>query len=353
MRNQTSLSLLCCSLQSPLYTAGCSGGSGASSTDDSASFGVDDLSVTPGAVWKLNRPIDITFSTPIDFSTVNLNTINVSTIAGLPATGTFSLLSNGRTVRFQPRCPALPDASDAGLKPGGVEYILNVLGFNKDGVSVLSTSGEPLEVGRSVRFSTPEGEDSQERYLDTVSGPPAPRVRNRSGVAMDDPNATHLRLGDGSQVFFTWNGDAQEGSIELEGGVPLNLYSVEASGVTVVLHLNQPVDPASANISSRLIQFQYDANADPAFTDWQDIGTDVTLVANCTDTGSVVEVQPIGLLPQDSDIRLNLREGFADIVGDRTLLDASNFARATTQTTFDPGTENPGTVWTRSSRLSS
>jgi hypothetical protein len=37
-----------------------------------------------------------------------------------------------------------------------------------------------------------------------------------------------------------------------------------------------------------------------------------------------------------------MREGFGDLVGDKTLLDAVNFARMETQTAFDPGTTTPG-----------
>ncbi|MDP6520014.1 MAG: hypothetical protein QF411_08960, partial [Planctomycetota bacterium] len=89
-------------------------GSGSGST-----FAILDISVTQGEVWKINRPIDITFSLPYDFSTVSLNTVNILTENGAPALGSF-LQVDTRTLRFQPTCPTLSDYSDAGFSPGGL-----------------------------------------------------------------------------------------------------------------------------------------------------------------------------------------------------------------------------------------
>ena len=132
----TSRAVLCGSL---LLFAACSGGSSSSSAND-AHLAVDDISVTPFATWKLNRPIDIHFNKPIDFDSVNFNTIHIATLDGIPATGSF-LLDDPQTVRFQPACPTLPDSSDAGFQPGGVQYRLQVLGSQSGGVTVLSLQG--------------------------------------------------------------------------------------------------------------------------------------------------------------------------------------------------------------------
>ena len=51
---------------------GCGGGDGSSAAGE---FLVESVSIPAGAVWKLNRPIDVRFSADVDFATVNANTI--------------------------------------------------------------------------------------------------------------------------------------------------------------------------------------------------------------------------------------------------------------------------------------
>ncbi len=324
-----------------LLLAACSGGGGNSGSHTSNDLAVTDLSVTPFAVWKLNRPIDISFNKDIDFDSVNFNTIHLAAIDGRPATGAFSLLADGRTVRFQPSCPTLADHSDAGLLPGGVHYRLQVLGTTGSGITVLSTEGDPLEVGVSVDFLTPDSTDAQTLFLDTVAGPPAPRVRGRDGVALDDPEATYMELGGDpdNRVYFVWNRTTLVGELEVDGmEVPLNLYSRPAEQVAIVLSLNQPINPADTNISTTFVQLEYLT----AGGDWEAVGTRLALSANCTEVGSALRLVPIGLLPQGSGLRVIVREGFGDLTGDKTLLDLTGFAQMTTTTAVDPGTQTPG-----------
>jgi hypothetical protein len=319
----------------------CGGGGGSSSAHQNNDLVIADVSVTPFAVWELNRPIDISFNKEIDFDTVNFNTIHLAATNGIPATGAFSLLPDGRTVRFQPSCPTLPDNSDAGLKPGGVQYRLQVAGSENSGVTVRSLDGSPLEVGISVDFLTPDSTDAAELFLDTVAGPPAPRVRGHDGVALDDPDATYLELGGSfdNRVYFVWNKAKLIGELEVaDMKVPLNLYSRPEEQVAVVLSLNQPINPAATNVSTTYVQLEYK----DAAGDWVSVGTRLTLIANCTEAGSSLRLEPIGLLPQGSDLRVIVREGFGDLTGDKTLLDLAGFAQMTTATAFDPGTETPG-----------
>ena len=153
-----------------LLASACGGGQGPSSTRTEDDLAVDDISVGPLATWKLNRAIDIHFNKPIDFDTVNFNTIHIATLDGTPATGAFSL-KDAQTIRFQPSCPTLPDSSDAGFQPGGFQYRLHVLGSTGSGVTVQSDQGEPLVEGISVEFLTPDSTDPQALFLDVVSGP--------------------------------------------------------------------------------------------------------------------------------------------------------------------------------------
>jgi len=303
--------------------AACSGGS--SDQTSSTSFSVEGISVSSGDTWRLNRPIDIAFSTAIDFSTVNFNTIRITSTSGEPAVGRFLQL-NDRTVRFLAACPTQSDHSDAGLKPGGVAYILTVAGSQTGGITVLATDGRKLETSRSVNFQTPASEAPQELFLDTVPGPPVARLRGRT-LDGDQDAMTYLELGGdaSNRVYFRWDG--QMGVLEDEDlQVPINHYSIQANRVAVVVHLNQPVSPADDNINSSMIQLEYRVDDGP----WLPVASSVELVENCTDTGAAVRVEPIGLLPRGMDLRVNLRQGFRDLVDDRSLLDLTNFANMVT-----------------------
>ncbi|HIF40266.1 MAG TPA: hypothetical protein EYQ74_04120, partial [Planctomycetes bacterium] len=213
-----------------------SSGSGASGTD----FTIKGVNVLEGMEWKLNRPVDITFSDDVDFSTVTMNTINIVDPVGRAATGVFSFptLPNGtvdtRTIRFQPNCPRLPDFSDAGLVPS-TSYRLTVLGSTSGGVTVLSASGESLDVGRMVNFSTPNSSDALTLFLDTVPGPPSIRLRGSSGVATDDLDACYVDVG-GQRVYFELDLSDQTGRIPID--LPLNHYSIPENQVSVVVHFN-------------------------------------------------------------------------------------------------------------------
>ena len=123
------------------------GGSGGSGGSGTSSFTVQSVSVTNGQVWQINRPIDVTFSKAVDFATVGLNTIAISTPSGLSATGVFSATSDPRRVRFQPACPTQSDNSDAGLVPGGTTYTIHVLDTDDNGVTVRDTAGQPGGLG--------------------------------------------------------------------------------------------------------------------------------------------------------------------------------------------------------------
>src|SRR5215510_8605569 len=85
-----------------LLVVACSGGGGGGGE----SFLLPDITVKEGAEWQINREIVFTFTDEVKFSSVNLNTINIQTTAGAPATGSFSLRKDvegkERLVVFQP-----------------------------------------------------------------------------------------------------------------------------------------------------------------------------------------------------------------------------------------------------------
>ncbi|TDJ76380.1 MAG: hypothetical protein E2O39_03215 [Planctomycetota bacterium] len=304
-------------------------------------FHVATISVPAGAIWQINRAIDVTFTKDVDFATVSANTISIVAEDGAPAAGVFSL-ADPRTVRFQPTCPSLEDFSDAGLTPGGVGYLLEVAGALAGGPSVHSTAGDVLQESTLVPFETPDSMDPGVLFFDTLPGPPRPRVRGLSGVPLDAEDATYVELGDDplDRVYFLWDASLQMGVLELPGfEVPINHYSRLANRVAVVIVMDQAVSMAAANLAPDRVSLEWLPGVGAS---WERVGTRVELEANCTATGARLRLTPLGILPQASELRVNVHQGFEDITGDPTLIDALDFAHMETRTSFDPGTSTPG-----------
>ncbi len=320
--------LVSCSLAGLLASCGSDSGSGGVT-----GFQLTRISLQEDEVWEVNREIVFTFNEPIDFSSVSLNTINIKATSGAPATGSF-FLRGPLTVVFQPTCPLLEDLSDSGLQPGGIAYVITVVGESSGaGNTVRSTSGEPMQVTQVRNFTTPPSTDPATAFLDTELGPPVPVNR---GVASTIAGATYLELGgDPTQrVYFELDAqqnvvfDEDQAPAGFSGEIPLNLYSEPASEIAVVIEFNQPVNPSSTNISSSRLRIEF---LDPLGA-WQPIGTLVTLVANCTEVGARVRLEPIGILPPATDFRAVVLPGFQDLVGQTSLLADEDFALGPTET---------------------
>jgi hypothetical protein len=340
-RKQRRLKALLVASFGALTLAACSGGGSGSSgggiTDPGSDFAVVSSNVLDGSVWQLNRPIDVEFNQDVDFSTVSLSTIQIVDSQGGPAIGAFTAVTP-RIIRFQPVCPTDDQNSNGGLKQGR-DYSLRVIAENSPGVgggvTVLSTSGERLDVGLNIGFSTPESSDPLILFVDVVAGPPQVRVRGLNGEPLDSLAASYVEFGSGTQEYFTFDPLTQLGGIS--GDVPLNLYSEVSQQFAVVLRFNQPVFAASSNVNSSLIEMQYSYNG----VNWFRSPSSVALIDNCTETGSSVRVTPSGVVPQGADLRVVVREGFQDLTGDSVQATQTNFARMTS-TVANPGGADPG-----------
>ena len=308
--------------------AACSGGGGGG-----GSFAITSVNLPNGAVWKINRPIVIEFSTAIDFSTVNLNTINIRQVNGAPSAGEFYLL-NERTVVFQPLCPILPDLSDAGLIPGGVDYKITVLGADSNApITVKSKGGAGLALGDTRFFSTPVSMLPADLYFDTTVGPPVPIVR--TNVPGDEQqNACYIEIGGDPNNRSYFERDLVTGAITLDPplDVPLNELSDPGSQVALVLVLNQPVDPSAANIAPNRVAWQFRNQLGL----WSTLSATIDLEANCTQTGATIRITPEGILPPDTDLRARISTEFRDIVGQTNLLVQDSFGTAVTELAPSP-----------------
>ncbi len=302
-------------------------------------FQLISMSVQQAAIWQVNRPIDFVFSSPVEFSSVSLNTISIRDLNGLPASGAFTLL-NPTKVRFQPTCPVLDDLSDSGLKIGGINYQIAVFGSaSGSGLTVKSTAGVGLKDAQVRTFVTPLSSVPAVAFIDTQTGPATPVVRqlDGGGAAINpEDEVTHIEVaaGAGSDVEFTFDTVSQTFSVPVGQG--LNLYSDEMTKVSVLIEFNQPVNPANANISSKRVFLEYlDIAGGP--NNWVPVATDVLLERNCSETGATLRLQPLGMLPQSSEIRAVVTTEFEDLVGDRNQLEVNNFAHFQTTIVDFPG----------------
>ena len=311
--------------------AGCDGlsggvsGSGASTSN----LTLNSISVMEGQTWQINRPIQFVFSKPIDFDSVNPNTIQISQTSGQGTVGEFYVDETDlRRLYWQPVCPTEPDYSDAGLLPD-TEYRLFARGADTSPVTVTSLDGHQLSLGQTVFFQTSIAGDLSELFFDPQEGPPTPLVR----AAGETGVGTYVEFGGDptARTYFEYNA---EGDGVLPGGdlVPLNLYSDTDSQIVMVLEFNQPVNPAAANIDQNRVRLEYDADLDPTGTDWKAVVSEVELTANCTDSGSTVRITPIGIIPQDRELRLFISAEFEDLRGERNPLPLTNFALSTSNT---------------------
>jgi hypothetical protein len=304
------------------------------------------ISLLDGAIWKVNQEIVFTFSEPVSFSSVSLNTISIQTAGGAPATGSFFLRAPNQVV-FQPNCPTLENLADTGLQAGGVPYLIRVLGRSSGAANtVRSAAGASLEVTQVRDFTTDEEEQA---FLDTDQGPPIPVLRD--GPTSTSPG-TYIEIGgdpdnrvyflpddavpplgdqDGDGIDDDLDGDGKDDDDEPELSdqnfrIPLNHYSDPTTKVAVVIEFNQPVNPSASNISSTRLALEF---LDGVV--WRPLETRVSLVANCTETGARVRLEPVGPLPRGSKVRALVRPGLQDLVGEAGLQASDIFAIARTR----------------------
>lgn len=319
--------------------AGCGGSNSSNSPStppvNTQDFLVQGTNVVSGSVWKLNRPIDITFSQPVDISTVNANTIQISDSTGIPALGEYSLITP-TVVRFQPLCPSNATFTNGGLQQNRI-YFLVVVGSNASAVTVRNTAGEPVETGLSVTFRTPVSGDPLELFVDSAAGPPALLIHSPSETRPEEQNPPAAPTK--SYVEF---GDGTVASLKLTNGlgiivrdVPLNLYSRVEDQFSVVLRFNQPINSSPTNVSSNRIRFEFETGLNNNV--WQAMPTQVELIDNCTASGSSVRVAPEGIVPQGTRLRVNIRDGFEDITGDAIQSDLVSFVRLDSTTVDTAG----------------
>ncbi|MBK8177521.1 MAG: hypothetical protein IPK67_01155 [Planctomycetes bacterium] len=322
MHCQNSRSALFSGFLAPLAASGlilgCSGGGGGT---DGEEFLVQSVNLAQNSIWAINRPITIQFTAPVDFSSVSLNAVNIRQVGGAPAVGEFLQL-DATTIAFQPVCPRLSDLSDAGFRPGGVQYELNLQG--NSAYSVRSMDGQRVANSEQRLFRTPDFHDPAGLFFDSVVGSPVPVIRSAGSA---DTEASHVELGGdpGARVYFEREAS---GVVALEGGfqLPLNLQSDRNSQIALILAFNQPVDPSTGNINATRLRLEYlDQTGN-----WQTLESRLALSENCSGPGARVRIEPQGALPPGARLRCILAADFRDIAGEINTIAQTDFAPAQT-----------------------
>lgn len=303
--------------------AACSGGGGESSGGD---FVV--LQTTPPNNGRLflNEPIHLDFTNGVDLRSADLNTVafQVFDLNGNPLderpVGTFSVGRSpgddaaGRRLSFTPRFPTNDSYDDGGFRPGRL-YLVQLVGGDPRNNNVLKDMGRnPLSEPISFQFRTAEGGTPSELFSDTLPG--GPRGTGFSVTPSDAEGVALNMLGQASV------------EIRLEFDQPLNPNST-----------NVPVD-VSEDPEQRLladrgrIYLEYD---DPlADNVW--IPATVDLERNVRE-GSTVVLRPIGVLPNNADVRVIVETTVEDMSGESNSRNPAfepTFATFRTRSSFPP-----------------
>jgi hypothetical protein len=307
--------------------AACSGSSsGDSVKGTSGDFLV--LRSTPPDNGKLflNEAIQIDFSNRVDLRSADLNTVafQVFDLNGNPLNerpaGTFSLAASpgdatpGRRLVFTPRFPTNNTFTNGGFRPGRVYIVQLVGGDPRNQTTLTDENGRGLAQPVSFRFQSADGTTPSQLFSDTRAGGPR-RVAFRVGPM------------DGTEVSLS-KFAAERVDIELEFDQPLNPADTNVP-VTV------SADPLLRDISNRgRIFLEYnDAQSQGIW-----IPSTVDLESN-TREGSRVVLRPIGVLPNNAEVRVIVENTVEDMSGESNVTDAAYdriFATFRTTDSFEP-----------------
>jgi len=288
--------------------------------------------LVPGVIWELDRPIGIWFSEDVDPASITTASVHVreSGPGGAAVPGTLTLGPGGaspslalRWLEFQPDCPTGADGSGGGLSPGGIDYTLTIQGGDVAGaIPVRAADGEALPTTFEVTFRTPT--PPMQLLFDRKPGPPALVVRGDPSVPDRPEDTTRIEVGGPPPTTVSLRRTAgahlqvDPGSAGLfPDGLPLNHWIERGHRVVLVLELDDRVDTSPANLSRVGLRFRDVAGA------WRPLHSRVEVRGNCVERGAsqaTLHVVPEGMLPPGRPLGLFIDQGFADSVGDATIV---------------------------------
>ncbi|MEX1024266.1 MAG: Ig-like domain-containing protein [Planctomycetota bacterium] len=319
-----------------------------SSDDDDAggalpqTFALESTNVMPGAVWALNRPIELVFTRPVDFSTAGPGSFVVLDDLGVPAMGTVRLAREDtdgdgvpdsvdeRRLLLEPHGPLRPDLSDVGLRPGRT-YTLTLVANG-----IADHDGQTLADDVSIEFAT---RSAPPLFFDPVEGPPT-AVRRPVGSQAEWGTLVRLGGDGGTPVYFEEDPTTGAGQLSPPGAaLGLDLYSDPGTTPVFFVVLDQPISPATANLGAVWLAANSPGQSPRV---WR---TDVALVANDVTSGAVLRLQPDGgPLPRGGQVRAVLGPGLMDLAGEQRASADDAFAVAPVEAPETPGLVPAGVV---------
>lgn len=149
--------------------------------DDRPPFRVESFAPdTAARPIRLNEPIAIRFSSPVDPRSVRESSFVVGPAVGRPARG--ELRVGDDTIVFVPQVPLEPTFEDAGVE-AGKRYRVSLVGFPAR-LGIRATNGDPLESSFEtsiVIFQPPADSNGFEAFVDPEPGSP-PRLINGAAL---------------------------------------------------------------------------------------------------------------------------------------------------------------------------
>tara|TARA_R110002072_G_scaffold46591_10_gene129122 strand:- start:124763 stop:128278 length:3516 start_codon:yes stop_codon:yes gene_type:complete len=286
--------------------ASCSGsGSSTGGLKTGGDFIVLSTEPSDNAQLFLNDPISIDFSNPVDLDSVDLTTFSfqvfdqIGNTVAEPVAGSFQLAASpgdttiGRRLQFVPVLPTNNLYTNGGFRPGRTYQVQLVGGNRNNGTVLRDTGGKSLAVPKSFRFSTADGTTPGALFSNTKAGGPR-RVGFEITPTPDTTGVVLNKLG-GPPV-----------EIRLLFDQPLNPSSANVPVAVVT-------DPVLRNSNSRGRAFlEYD---DPVFGDNRWIPADAELEFNGV-AGSTLVLRPLGVLPNNAQIRVIMERTLEDISGE-------------------------------------
>ena len=284
----------------------CSGsGSSAGGSGTGGDFIVLSTEPSDNGQLFLNDPISIDFSNPVDLDSVDLTTFSfqvfdqIGATVAEPVAGYFQLAASpgdaevGRRLQFVPVLPTNDLYTNGGFRPGRTYQVQLVGGNIVNGTVIRDVGGKALGLPRSFQFSTAEGSTPGLLFSNTLAGGPR-RVGFEITPSPDTTGVVLNKLG-GPPV-----------EIRLLFDQPLNPSS---ANVPVAIE----TDPLLRNSNSRgRVFIEYD---DPIFGDNWWIPADIELEFNGV-SGSILVLRPLGVLPNNADVRVVMERTLEDISGE-------------------------------------
>ncbi|MEZ5963391.1 MAG: hypothetical protein R3F56_06040 [Planctomycetota bacterium] len=302
-----------------LLLAGCGGGGGSGSSLNTGGGSFSYLRVTPtdNATLFLNDAIQIDFTTQVDLTTADLNSVSFNvfdltgTALGEQPRGYFRLGTSpgdsapGRRLEFVPLLPTDDLYSNGGFKPGRRYVVQLVGGDRRNGVVLRDVRGRELSTPISFSFTTVDGSTANELFRNTRQNGPRragfevlPSTLNSSGTRVVDPSFNAVE--------------------------PLE----------VRLTFDQPVNPQKVNVPAAIdldARLRDDSLRGRVFLEYDDpsvggenrwIPAQVELERNDLE-GAVVVLRPIGALPNNAVVDVRVLNTFEDVAGESNVADAA------------------------------